>query len=107
MSQQEQKKKVPTTHTHKEEGLYHLDAPQQQESSNTGDNLKSILIRKNVKNTPFTLVTTEEGTFVAVANYTVSEMFKTEEEAEADARSITWDRIMQIITILHKIQNEN
>ncbi len=71
------------------------------------DNKKSNLIKYNkVKGTPFTVVKKEnednEGHewYVLMGAYRLTEGLKTEKEACETIKEITWDKIMQVISIL-------
>ncbi len=58
---------------------------------------KELIERTEVEETPFVVITTEEGSFVGLGKYRVSEIFKNKEEALKDANNITWTKIIQLI----------
>lgn len=60
-----------------------------------------LIKRKEIEGTPFTIVTIEEKeNFITVGKYRLSETYKTTEEAEINAKTIDWNKIMQIIGIM-------
>lgn len=50
-----------------------------------------------VEETPFAIVKQEEGYFVIMGKYRMSEAIQKREEAYKNAKSITWMRILQVI----------
>ena len=83
---------------------------QQKELSNTQDNTTSsneeIVIYKEITGTPFTMVTTENGSKITLGRYVLSRDFATTEEAETDGQRNDWDRIMQVIGVMIENYNE-
>ena len=81
----------------------------QQESSNTTD--KQVSTFKPLEGTPFTLVSDEGKVFGIMGKYRLTECFESEEEAEKEVKKITWDRLIQVISIMineqDKIKNLN
>lgn len=60
-----------------------------------------LIKRKEIENTPFTIITIEEKeSFISIGKYRLSESYKTIEEAEINAKIIDWNKIMQIIGIM-------
>lgn len=68
-----------------------------------------LITRKNVKDTPFTIITNnEEGrSFGTIGKYKITEERKTPEEVEEEITKITWDNIIKIMTIIIEINNNN
>ena len=81
----------------------------QRESSNTTD--KQVSTFKPLYGTPFTLVTDEGKVYGVMGKYRLTEGFESEEEAEKEVKKITWDRLIQVISIMineqDKIKNLN
>jgi hypothetical protein len=67
-----------------------------------------IIERNEIENTPFVMVTLEQGSFVALGNYRVSEVYETKEEAENYIKTITWDNLFNvIISLFEHLKNIN
>lgn len=60
-----------------------------------------------VPNSPFTVVKEHEAYFVVMGRGRMSGDFKTKAEAMKDAKSITWDKITQVMMVMFKINEEN
>lgn len=58
-----------------------------------------LIERKNVQNTPFTLVKDDKGWFVTMGEYRLSDIFETEEEAEKKAE-VNWETLIPVIAII-------
>ena len=76
----------------------------QQESSNTTD--KQVSTFKPLNGTPFTLVTDNGKVFGVMGNYRLTEGFESEEEAEKKVKAITWDRLVQVFSIMINEQDK-
>lgn len=70
----------------------------QQESSNTTD--KQVSTFKPLQGTPFTLVSDEGKVYGVMGKYRLTEAFESEEEAEIQVKAITWDRLVQVFSIM-------
>ena len=81
----------------------------QQESLNTTD--KQVSTFKPLEGTPFTLVTDDGKVFGVMGKYRLTEGFESEVEAEKQVKKITWDRLIQVFSIMineqDKIKNLN
>jgi hypothetical protein len=70
------------------------------------DNLRSIgkelVKRKEINNTPFTVITTEKGSFGTMGKYRLTEVFETEKEAITNVQKMTWNRIVQVTSLITK-----
>lgn len=70
------------------------------EVNNSNSNYE-LMKRKNIENTPFTIITIENNEhFITLGKYRLSEKYETFEEAEQNANTIDWNKIMQIIGIM-------
>lgn len=61
--------------------------------------------RKDIDNTPFTVITISKGSFVALGKYRLTELYKTEKEAIDEALKVDWNRITQVILLLIEMNN--
>lgn len=71
------------------------------------DNLDSnseLIQRKEVKDSPFTIISLIEQKehFAVLGEYRITEKYKSAEVAEAEVKKVTWDRIIQVTMILHE-----
>lgn len=70
---------------------------------------KQKIVTTAVEGTPFHVVETENGCFVCMGNNRLTEMMSREEAFE-DAKTINWNKIIQLFQILYKfelIEKEN
>ena len=67
-------------------------------------NLNSIELikRTEVKNTPFTIISTENEHFGTMGKYRITEKHDTLEKAIEDVEKITWNRIVQVLLLLNE-----
>ncbi|AXH77326.1 MAG: replication initiator protein [Microviridae sp.] len=61
---------------------------------------------ETVENTPFVMITIKDETFGAFGQYRITEVYKTKEECEKELTQITWNRIIQIITLVNEMLNK-
>lgn len=62
----------------------------------------------SVKDTPFHAVREGEDWFVVMGNYRITENLESKEKAIEECRTITWNRLIQVIGIMLNIkQKEN
>lgn len=77
---------------------------EQKESLNTTD--KQVSTFKPLEGTPFTLVTDNGKVFGVMGKYRLTEGFENEEEAEKEVKTITWDRLIQVFSIMINEQDK-
>lgn len=62
---------------------------------------KQIVERTPVENTPFMIMSVEEGHFLTIGAHRLNEtLFETIEEALEDAKRMDWNRLTQIMLII-------
>jgi len=64
------------------------------------DSNSEIIKRKDIKNSPFIVITVEKGSFGTMGKYRITEIYETPEEVEEELKEITWNRIIQVIQLL-------
>ena len=62
---------------------------------------EELIKREDIKDSPFTMITTEEGTFGVMGKYRITE-FGTTKEVKAELKKITWNRIIQVIMLINE-----
>lgn len=76
----------------------------------------SLMSQEPIPNTPFTLITIDEGSFCAMGLYRITEVYRTKDEAISKATSFTWDNLVTVMMIIAEkmkstsiaqIQNDN
>ena len=70
----------------------------QKELLNTTD--KENLNFKQIKNTPFTIVSEDEKVFAVMGKYRLTENYNSAEECEKAVTEITWNRLVQVMSIM-------
>jgi|NOAtaT_7_FD_contig_101_1041401_length_3353_multi_3_in_0_out_0_2 hypothetical protein len=59
-----------------------------------------IIEREEIEKTPFLLVTHEDGSFIALGNYRISENYETKAEALNYINTINWDNLFNVMVSL-------
>ncbi len=59
-----------------------------------------MIERKDVKDTPFTIITIEGESFGVMGEYRVTEKYDSAVKAESEVRKVTWNRMVQVMLIL-------
>ena len=74
---------------------------------NTDNNtqVEELVKREEVEHTPFTIVTTEEGSFLTMGKYRLTEA-QTIEEVRQEAKKVTWNRLIQVMMLLNETMGE-
>ncbi len=67
---------------------------------------EELVKRKDIKETPFQVITTEGVSFGAMGEYRVTEKCETVKEVEKELKKITWNRIIQVMMILEEVKNK-
>jgi len=90
-----------------------MNTTMQQKQSNTdveekfNSNSNSELIKKtDVENSPFQVVTTEQGSFGTMGQYRLTEVFENENEAIEEMKTITWNKIVQVMMVLIDLEHK-
>lgn len=71
------------------------------------DESKELINRCEIKDSPFVVVTVKEGSFGTLGKYRLTEVFKTKDEAIIAMEKITWNRIIQVMSLINNLLNEN
>lgn len=66
---------------------------------NSDSKSSELIERFELENSPFTIITTEEGSFGAMGKYRITEP-GLKEDIEKELNEITWNRIVQVMLIL-------
>lgn len=84
-----------------------LDISAGHTDADSTDNLQSNLIdQEPIANTPFTVITTENGNFCAMGLYRVTEVYPTKNEAIEAATALTWNNLVTVMMIIaEKMKN--
>jgi hypothetical protein len=78
-----------------------LDIASSHTDANSTDNSQSSLMSQEpIPNTPFTLITTEEGSFCAMGLYRITEVYPSKDDAILAATSLTWNNIVTVMMII-------
>lgn len=67
---------------------------------------EELIKREQIKDTPFTIITTEKNSFGVMGEYRVTEELKNVEEVKKELEKITWNRIIQVMMILGEIKEK-
>lgn len=78
-----------------------LDIKSSHTDADSTDNSQSSLINQEpIENTPFTLITTDEGSFCAMGLYRITEIYPSKDEAISKATSLTWNNLITVMMII-------
>lgn len=78
-----------------------FEAPKVDDSKN-----KELITKTEVEGTPFIVVTTKNGSFATIGRYRLTEEMKSEKECIAEIKKITWNRIIQVVSLMQLILKE-
>lgn len=71
---------------------------EQKDLLNTTD--KENLNFKQIKNTPFTIVSEDDKVFAVMGKYRLTENYNNAEDCEKAVTEISWNRLIQVISIM-------
>lgn len=80
--------------------LQKLSPKRPNSESNSDEKIKQLLNKEEIPNTPFTLVKTQEGYFITMGKYRLSQAHKTKEKAIQDLTINQWHHIATIAIIM-------
>ena len=67
---------------------------------------EKMIERTELENSPFIVVTTEEGSFGTLGKYRLTEVYKDKQKCIDEMHDITWNRIIQVVSLVNQILNE-
>lgn len=70
---------------------------------------EELIQRREMENTPFTIITLTEkhASFGTFGKYKITEDYETPEQVEAELKKMTWNRIVQIMSLVQTILTNN
>ena len=69
-------------------------------SATDREDSSATIERTDVKDTPFTIMKTEDAIFAVMGKYRVTENHKTVAECKKEVKKITWNRVVQVMMVL-------
>lgn len=79
-----------------------MNAQEKENSSNSSD---KIVEREHIENTPFTIITLEKGSFIAIGNKRVTE-YTTKQECKNLIFERDWDLIANMVMAMYATMTE-
>ncbi len=76
-----------------------LQSGSAEETLNSESN-SELIRRTDIEDTPFTIVTTTEGSFGTMGPWRLTHVYKDEEQCKRDLVAVTWNRIVQVIGLI-------
>jgi hypothetical protein len=67
---------------------------------------EEMIKRKNIKDSPFEIITIDKESFGVMGEYRITEKYKTVTKVKEELEKITWNRIVQVIMILNEVQTK-
>ncbi|AXH76860.1 MAG: hypothetical protein [Microviridae sp.] len=67
---------------------------------------EELVQREEIENTPFVMITINNESFGTFGKYRITEMYHTKAQCKIELKSITWNRIIQIMSLLNEMLNE-
>ncbi len=64
------------------------------------------IVRKEMENSPFTIITIENESFGVMGQYRLTETFKSRKEVEEELNKMTWNRLVQVFMILNELKEK-
>jgi len=77
------------------------------EKANNSNSNTEIIERFPVKDSPFTVITVDDKHFGVMGEYRMTENYKSRGECEDELRTITWNRIIQVLMVLNEITSKD
>ena len=74
-------------------------------SKDSGDG-KELIQRKDIKDSPFSIITIDGKSFGVMGEYRLTEEGGSIKEVQKQLEKITWNRIIQVVMILEEIKNK-
>jgi hypothetical protein len=62
--------------------------------------------RTEIDDTPFTVVTTKNGSFGILGKYRITEFYTDKEQCIQEVKKMTWNRILQVVSLVFTILND-
>ncbi len=69
------------------------------------NDVEELVKRQDVPDSPFTIVTTEEGSFLTMGKYRISEPADLKEIIK-ESKKITWNRLIQVMMLVGENMKE-
>ena len=76
-------------------------------NSESNSNNEELIKRHEIPNSPFVVITTDEGSFGTLGKYRITEIHQNKHDAIEDTQKMTWNRIIQIISLINQILKDN
>lgn len=73
----------------------------------TNPKATELIKRKDIPNTPFEIITQNGKSFGVMGKFRLTEFRKTPKEVEKELSELTWDRIIQVTSLLIDTLTEN
>ena len=67
---------------------------------------EELIKRKQVKDSPFEVITQDGYSFGVMGNYRLTEKSNDAKDVEKQLKKITWNRIIQIVMILDEVKSK-
>ncbi|AXH74909.1 MAG: hypothetical protein [Microviridae sp.] len=77
-----------------------------QPSTGLNEQGEELVQRDEVENTPFIVITINNESFGTFGKYRITETYHTKQQCKAELKAITWNRIVQIMTLVNEIMKE-
>ena len=71
----------------------------------TSKDSSETISRKEIKDSPFNIITVDGESFGVMGDYRLTEKAGTVKEVEKQLKKITWNRIIQVIMLLDEMKN--
>lgn len=84
-----------------------MDSLKKYELENQTDN-SQLSSREPLENTPFTICKDYETSYYGVmGKYRITEQYENKEDLEKELKTIDWNKIVQVITVITKYELQN
>ncbi len=71
------------------------------------DEVNTVMVkREEVPNSPFVVVTVEEGSFGTLGKWRITELCETSKEVFDDLSVISWNRVIQVVQLILQADSE-
>lgn len=75
-------------------------------NKDSGDGKNQTITRKEIKDSPFHVITIDGESFGVMGDYRLTEKSADESEVIKELKKITWNRIVQVVMLLEEVRTK-
>lgn len=83
------------------------DSPMNPVMDSETEKTTELIKKVPMDNTPFTIITIDGKSFGTFGRYKITEDYENDKQVKAELEKMTWNRVIQIMTLVHTILIES